>query len=177
MKVRCNSALISALLLSLCLVTCIPEALRKALTWKQLLFEWPECHLGMPNFLMPLGCAHIGIVTIGLIVLWVAYRRRERWAWFVMLVILLCFELPWAALPETPAIRSGWSFYLTNLFRVPWPNDWWHCLVTAQPECCNIAIGLDCMVARQKLDLLRLPLMSVALLVPVKAFFWRRSTD
>jgi hypothetical protein len=26
MKVRCNSTLISALLLSLCLVTCIPEA-------------------------------------------------------------------------------------------------------------------------------------------------------
>jgi hypothetical protein len=41
MKVRCDSTLISALLLSLCLVTSIPAGLRNASTWKELYFEWP----------------------------------------------------------------------------------------------------------------------------------------
>jgi hypothetical protein len=176
MKVRCSSAWISALLLSLCLVTCIPEALRNALTWKQIYLEWPECHLSLQNFLMPFGFAHLGIVAIGLIVLWVAYRKRERWAWFVMLIILLCFELPSSVLPEMRGTRFGWSAWL-NTLREPVENGWWRCLASTAPACCDYSIGVACAAARMLLGFLRLVVMSVALLVPVKAFFWRRATD
>lgn len=92
MKVRCSTTSISALLLSLCLVMSIPEARSNASTWRELTLKLPSGAIW--NFLAPLGFADLGIVAIGLIVLWTGYRKRERWAWFVMLIALLFFYFP-----------------------------------------------------------------------------------
>jgi len=88
MKVRFTGTLVSALLLSLCLAALIPAALRNVLTWKQLHLEMGPS-VRVDNFLIPFGFLHLGIAMVGLIVLWTGYIKRKRWAWFVMLIILL----------------------------------------------------------------------------------------
>jgi hypothetical protein len=170
MKVRCNSTLISALLLSLCLAMMIPANLRNVSTWKEVYFEWPGVRI--QNFLMPFGFAYLGIVMIGLIVLWTGYRRRERWAWFVMLIILLCFSFPSSVLPVLLQIRAGnyqWSYFLgiLGVFR---EEGWWHCL-TIVPSCSKSA-GVECVAVVICIGLLKFLVMSIALLLPIKAFFW-----
>jgi hypothetical protein len=67
MKIRCNSTLISALLLSLWLAMMIPGNLKSALTWKEHYFVFG--HASVPNYVMPTAVANLGIVMIGLIVL------------------------------------------------------------------------------------------------------------
>jgi hypothetical protein len=176
MKVRFNSTSISALLLSLCLVTLIPAALRNALTWNQLYLEWPGVRI--QNYLMPFGVAYLGIVMIGLIVLWMGYRKRERWAWFVMLIILVCFSFPSAVLPVLLQIRAQnyrWSLLL-DLLRASPAQGWWHCLAIT-PSYCDYAVGIGRVAAQILVGLLCFLVMSVALLLPVKEFFWRPAKD
>ncbi len=176
MKVRCNTTLISALLLSLCLVSFIPAALRNALTWKQLYFEWPGVRI--QNYLMPFGFVYLGIVTIGLIVLWTGYRKRQRWAWFVMLIILLCFAFPSSVLPVFLQIRAQnyqWSLLL-DLLRASPAEGWWRCLAI-RPACCDYVVGIGCVAVGMLIGLLTFLVMSVALLLPVKAFFWSPAKD
>ena len=55
---------------------------------------------------------------IGLIILWTGYRKKERWAWFVMLIILLCFIFPSNMLPlllnmQTPDFE--WSYWFQGI--------------------------------------------------------------
>jgi cytochrome bd-type quinol oxidase subunit 2 len=176
MKIRCNTTLISALILSLCLVTIIPGALKNASTWKELYFNWPGGKI--QNFWMQFGFIYLGIVMIGLIVLWTRYRKRERWAWFVMLIILLCFDFPSSVLPVLLQIRAQnyrWSLLLDLLepFREP---GWWHCL-TIKSACCDYVVGIECVAVVMLIGLLRSLVMSVALFLPVKAFFWRSANS
>jgi len=176
MKIRFSATLISALLLSLCLVTSIPAALRNASTWKELYLEWPGVKI--QNFLMPFGFAYLGIAAIGLIVLWTGYRKRERWAWFVMLIILLCFVFPSSVLPVLLQIRAQnyqWSL-LSDLFGTSRELGWWHCITITKPACCEYVVGIGCVAVGILIGILEFLVMSVALLLPVKAFFWTRST-
>jgi hypothetical protein len=175
MKSHCNSTSISALLLSLCLVTIVPGALRNASTWKELYLDWPGVKI--QNFLMPFGFVSLGIVMIGLIVLWTGYRDRERWAWFVMLIILLCFDFPSSVLPVLLQIRAEnyrWSLLL-DLLRAFREEGAWHCLTVLPSR--SEAIGIPCMTVVMLIGLLRSLLMSVALLLPVNAFFCRPAQD
>jgi F0F1-type ATP synthase membrane subunit a len=109
MKIRCNTTLISALLLSLCLAKFIPVGVEFASTWRK--------------------------------------------AYFVMLIIVLCFVFPGNVLPLLLInIRNGgieWSF---------WPQA----LREGEP----LALGV-----------LNFLVMLVALLLPIKAFFWRSANS
>ena len=111
-KNRSRVVLISASLLSLCLVSRIPGSLKFASTWRQLYFDMGD--FKQQNLLMPLGFYSLTIETVGLIVLWTGYRKRERWAWFVMLIITLGFAVPDVAIPIS--MQNGgdiqWSFWL-----------------------------------------------------------------
>jgi hypothetical protein len=154
MRIRCNTTLISALLMSLCLMFFIPASLQFASTWKTLYFDAAPGYRE-PNLLMPLGFCALGFEVIGLIVLWTGYRKMERWAWFVMLSILLFFVFPDNVLKlllkmQTPAFQ--WSYWFNGIREVYWPSI-------------STALGV--------LDFL---LMAVALLLPIKAFFWRQPT-
>lgn len=172
MKVRCNATFISALLLSLCLVTSIPAALRNASTWNELYLEWPGVRIY--NFLMVLGFAYLGIATIGLIVLWTGYKKRERWAWFVMLNILLCFFFPSSVLAVLLQIRAQnyrWSLLLDLLEPIR-DKECWRCLTTVPSR--SESSGIKCVAVAMMIGLLTFLVMSIALLLPVKAFFWRQ---
>ena len=112
MKSRSRIVLISVLLLSLCLVSRIPGSLKFVSTWRELYFDMGD--FKQQNLLMPLGFYSLSIETVGLIVLWTGYRKRERSAWFVMLIIALGFGLPDIAIPIS--MQNGgniqWSFWL-----------------------------------------------------------------
>ena len=168
MKSRCSTTSISALLLSLCLVLSIPSALSLASTWNELTLRMPCGSIW--NYDTPLGFASLGIVAIGLIVLWTGYRRKERWAWFVMLIILLCFPFPFSVLPVLLQIhRFGWPSLL-DLIRAFPGKEWLHCwIVSLRP---NYSSGIACVPALILGRLLNFLVMFVALLLPIKAFFW-----
>lgn len=145
MKIRWSSTLVSALLLSLCLLRCIPGSLRLISNWQELRFS---CVV-VQNFSMSIGLYGIGFVAIGLIVLWTGYRKRERWAWFVMLIILLFFSfsgdvLPWIMQFHT---RAEWDLWAGGLRWGVWLRT-------------GTGLGVTNFVV-----------MSIALFVPIKAFF------
>ena len=171
MRVRYKSILISEVLWALCLVTIVPAAVSEASTWRELNLDWGNVQV--QNYWMPFGFAYLGIVTIGLIVLWTGYRKRERWAWFVMLLIFLCFDFPATWLPFFLRIHAGnmgWGDLL-ELFRTFGRTRWWSCLATMPSP--NESVGLDCFAVSTAAELVRSLVMVVALLLPVKAFFWR----
>lgn len=127
-------------------------SLRFASTWRELyLYDIPR--MGQ-NLLMPLGFYSLGIEMIGLIVLWTAYRRKERWAWFVMLIILFSFIFPVNVLTPFLTLHTwgsvDWSLCFQYIREGNWPSIW-------------VIIGF--------FDFL---IMLVALLLPIKAFFWSR---
>jgi hypothetical protein len=150
MKIRWNTTLISTLLLSLCLVTLIPTALQFISTWTKLYFEGDG--FKEQDYLMPIGCFSLGFVMIGLIVLWTGYRKKERWAWFVMLILVLCYVFPGNVLPLLLInMQNGgvqWSYW----FGLSWLGD---------PVGMGFALGI-----------LNFLVMLVALLLPIKTFFW-----
>ena len=148
MKIRWSTTLVSALLLSLCLFGYIPGSLRLALNWQDLRFS---CVV-VQNFSMSMGLYGIGFVMIGLITLWTGYRKRERSAWFVMLIILLFFSfsggvLPWITRFHT---RAEWALWVGGIRWCAWLST-------------GTALGIIIFV-----------IMLIALLLPIKAFFWTK---
>jgi len=178
MRIRCNTTSISTVFLSLWLAMMIPGNLTSALTWKELYFTFGGVKIA--NFMMPMGVANLGIVMIGLIVLWAGYRKNERWAWFVMLIILLSFFLPFLVQPLLPPmLKEIYRVYqspeyrsldLLGLFRGAW-----QCQVFL-PSLSQRSVGLECFAVAIQIELLGFLMASVALLLPVKAFFWKSHT-
>src|ERR1035437_10664040 len=132
MRIRCNATLISALLMSLCLMAFIPGSLRFASTWEvrsyQCTYE-QALHFQEQNLLMPLGFYSLGLEMIGLIVLWTGYRKKELWSWFVMLLIFLFFIFPAAALPLFLQIVQApktweWSGFFKGILEGFLPGIW-----------------------------------------------------
>lgn len=153
MKKWCDATLISALGMSLCLVGLIPGSLRFASTWKELyLYGIPD--KGVQNLLMPLGFYSLGLELIGLVVLWTGFRRKERWAWFVMLIILLFFIFPPHVLTlivKTHEWNLGFGDY-SQLVRYALKGD---------KQSMGMVLGA-----------LTFVVMLVALLLPLRTFFW-----
>ncbi len=150
MKTRFNTTSISALVVSVCLITFIPGSLRFASTWREIYFQAPG--FKEQNFLMPLGFCALGLEMIGLIVLWTGFRKKERWAWFVMLIILLFFVFPLNVLKllldmQTPSFE--WS-------------AWFRGIREGYPPSIGLAVGV-----------LNFLVMLAALILPTKAFFFR----
>lgn len=52
-----------------------------------------------------LALANLALVLVGTAVTWCAYRRRERWAWWVVLATLLCYGLPMTLID---LLAAGW---------------------------------------------------------------------
>lgn len=171
MKFHYNSTLVSALIWTFCLVTIIPGAASEASTWRQLYIDLGSTQT--QNFWALFGLVDLGIVAIGLIVLWTGFRKRERWAWFVMLIVLLCFDFPSTWMPVFLSIHAGYTSWsdLLNLFSTFREAGWWQCM-TIMPLP-NEAVGMECFAVGVSIGLIRTLVMLVALLLPVKAFFLR----
>lgn len=172
MKYRCSTLSISTIVLTLCLATFVPDGLRRASTWTMLYFKLP-CNGSMENYLMPFGFLSLGIVAIGLIVLWTGYRQRACRAWFVMLIILLCLVFPTDVLQSLMQMHvAGWRSSLEFLEEHWTVKGWWGCFMRPPLYVVDIKYMPMIIVA----ELLRFLVMLVALLLPVKAFFWNKHT-
>jgi hypothetical protein len=169
MKIRCTTTSISALLLSLCLVTFIPDGFRGASTWNMPFLKMPPSG-SIVNYFIPLGFMSLGLVAIGLIVLWTGYKQNERRAWFVMLIILLCFIFPSDVFLLLMRIHViGWRSLLEFMEEYWTVKGWWGCFMRLPLS----DVGIEHMPLIIGAELLRFLVMLFALLLPVKAFFWR----
>jgi len=148
-----RTTLISALLMSLCLVAFIPGSLKFALTWRELYSG--AAGLRDQNLLMPLGIYSLGLEITGLLVLWTGYRKTEPWAWFVMVIIDSFFIFPSTMLTLLLDMRTpsfAWSEWVYGIREGYWPSIW-------------MALGI-----------VNFLVMSVALLLPIRAFFPRTTS-
>ena len=117
-----------------------------------------------------MGFITLGIVAIGLIALWTGYRQRECRAWFVMLIILLCFVFPTDVLQLLVQMHvAGWRSSLEFLEEYWTVKGWWGCFM--RPPL--YVVGLKYVPIITVAMLLRFLVMLFALLLPVKAFFWK----
>jgi hypothetical protein len=92
-----------------------------------------------------------------------------------MLIILLSFSLPFSAQPLlSPMLREiyqhRYSLDLLGLFRGAWQCS---VFLPSPYEC----IDIGCFAAVMQIQILEFLMASVALLIPVKAFFWRPAKD
>jgi hypothetical protein len=103
-----------------------------------------------------LAIASLAMLIIGLIVIWTGYQRRMRSAWFVMLVFVLVYFLPVYFLDILLTMRSvGWS--------------WWSQLLRETAQGQPLARSITRYLAT-------LIFMIIALLLPVRAFFGKKSS-
>jgi hypothetical protein len=134
----------------------------------------------LDNYFVIFGFAYLGIAMIGLLVLWTGYRRKERMAWFIMLIVLLCFEFPSSLLPVILHINAGhlpWSSLLYYSGAFP-TREWWHCYCSSisHPPFTYV-IGIECAAVLMATGVFKFVVMLIALLLPVKALFWTHRKD
>jgi len=166
MRIRFNYTLISAIVLSFFLTMYIPGGLKYASTWRELYFQTPGYK--EQNLLMPLGIHWLGFALTGLVVLWTGYIKKERWAWFVMLIILLFFIFP-----------HLWLSVLIEKTLVPGPSRLFSVLAESRYFRNDIRsiFALSPLELGFVLNLLSFPVMLIALLIPIKSFFWKSANS
>ena len=150
MRIRYNVVVVSAVLLSIGLLLHIPPSLHWASTWRDLNIDF-SC-IRIQNFFTPLGFFSLGLEMIGLIILWTGYRRRERHAWFVMLIITMFFIFPLDCLTLLLQIRAKiytWSDLLGGV-----RAGWWRIIWIVE-------------------GFVNVLMMTIALLLPIRSFFGR----
>jgi hypothetical protein len=153
MKIRADLALVSGVLLTIALLSLV-----RAGTWylndgaalANLETGWRFAAQRSRH----LGVACLAITLVGLIVIWTGYVRRARAAWVLMAVITWAWAFPLFAWPQLKGPR---------VFTVP---EWIFNAIYAH--------GDDRTVAQLVLSSL---FMVIALLLPIRSFFFSRETS
>jgi hypothetical protein len=101
------------------------------------------------------GLGSLTIILVGLIVTWMGFARRVRWSWLVMFIIVGAWALPIFVWPTLAHIVSG---HVTGSFS-EWMSDAWQ------------RRGIPRIVI---LNALLVSMMVIALLLPIKSFFFVR---
>ena len=136
MSTRPNLIFASGVLFTIGLVSCVPSYLEAAgATSTPLLQE--------------LGFASLATIFVGLLVTWTGFIRRDRWAWFVMAIIVWVWAFPAFVLPFLQP-------YTPNLLTERVFDAWMH----RGPQRGSTIGGLIFAV------------LATALILPVKSFFW-----
>jgi len=151
MKIRYDAVRVSSVLLSIGLLSLVPASLHWVSTWRDLNIEMPGFH--QQNYFMPLGFYSLGLEIIGLIVLWTGYLRKERQAWFLMVIITAFLVFPLNGLKLVLQMHTSaftWPDLLYGV-RAGWRPDIW------------MAVGA-----------LTVLIMLIALILPIPAFFGDR---
>ena len=99
-----------------------------------------------------LGIVSLAIIAIGLVVTWTGYVKKVRWTWFVLLTVAWGGAFPVMLLP-----------FVLHLNRAITLTEW----ISGAQE------GLY--VPRALMEsVVTFSLMIIALILPIKAFFWSR---
>jgi hypothetical protein len=97
------------------------------------------------------GFASLAIILVGLVVVWTGFMRRDRWAWLMMFIIVWVWFFPLFVLP----IFQG-KIAVTFL---GWFKEAWNWPGSARDYGENIVL---------------FSVMILALLLPMKSFFWTK---
>jgi hypothetical protein len=100
MRIRHDSVLIASVLFTIALFCLVPWSWRYVFPDQiariaDIVPNFELAARAMSNF----GVASLAIIFIGLIVTWVGYVKRVRWAWFVMFIIAWAWAFPVLVLP------------------------------------------------------------------------------
>lgn len=153
MKLQFNSVSISSVLFTISLLALGQMHLKFAATWRTREVNWGR--LGLPNYQASIAFATLALVLIGLVVLWTGYQKRTRSSWFIMAVFVFVYFMPVNMIDVFLDIRRmGWS--------------WWPAVVHDAREGYRFAIS-----ALYSLSFFTV--MIIALLMPIRAFFWPKS--
>jgi len=62
------------------------------------------------NFVHEAGYARLAVVVIGLLILFIPYRKGEAWAFAAMVVLVVCYLLPVFFFVNFPHYLAAWLF-------------------------------------------------------------------
>ncbi len=152
MKARLNAVYTSSILFTIALLCIWPVAWTKVLSaHSRFLLDNPDVWFRESVRVEgDLGIASLTIIVVGLIVTWTAYLKASRWAWLVMFVIV------W-----------GWAFPL-----IAYPILG-HRAITVS-EWVYGAIHQSGLLRAAAESVLVFALMVIALLLPIRSFFFPR---
>jgi|ERR1017187_7497113 hypothetical protein len=158
MRIRKDTAFISSVLFTIALLWFIPLSVRQYLDWRYALGR--ETDFGLRLYFRELrdfAIASLAIALIGLIVTWAGYVKKARWTWFVMFVIVWGWAFPDMAYPD---FVHPWYKGAISIKDVP------AAIIAFGTPQADLASGLAQEVAI-------FVLMMIALVLPMKSFFWR----
>jgi len=151
---RLDTVSVSSVLLTICLSILIQWNMKWAATW-QTRVVWVMDRVARLNYESSVAFASLALMITGLIVIWTSYQKRMRWAWYVMVIFVCVYFVPVHLLDLLLAIK-----------RVGWP--WWPEAVRQAMEGRQPAVGA-------LTELAIFALMVIALLLPVRAFFGKKT--
>ncbi len=73
----------------------------------------PLLHFSINNAMRIMGFTYLTVGVFALSILFIPFRKREKWAWELTLVIVLIFTLPLLILN---ALRIGFNFIVVIIF-------------------------------------------------------------
>ena len=154
MRIRLDTVSVSSVLLTICLLSLVPSNLKFAGTWNERLI-WMTDRVARLNYESSIAFASLALIIIGITVIWTGYQKRSRWSWFIMAIFVWVYFIPVYVLDMFLDIR-----------RVGWP--WWPAVVREAMEGRPFPQGAI-------RALVTLTLMLIALLLPMRAFFGKKS--
>jgi hypothetical protein len=158
MTIRRDTVFISSVLFTIALLGLVPPFAKIAFAGHdKAAFERLDWALRLYSRLMnSFSIASLSIVLIGLIVTWAGYIKKVRWTWFVMFVIV------W-----------GWAFPVLVFPDVVYPLHSGAIEISSFLGMIREALHEPGPVRGFVLLILIFVLMAIALVLPMKAFFWR----
>jgi hypothetical protein len=157
MRIRADSVFISSGLFTIALLCLIPAALWNLESGhdRVLMAKLDDGYRAEAQTAHYLGVACLAIILIALTVIWTGYMKRARSAWLVMFVVVWLWAFPLFILPFLSALIHG---------RV----------VLTFSEALHDAISEPGSPRSVVESVLIFLLMVIALILPIKAFFFRR---
>ena len=141
---------VSEIIFTLCLTVFLPGYVKMAGTWRQR-HIWITDRIAWFNYDASLSFASLALILIGLIVVWTGYRKRNPWAWLIMLIFVAVYYVPVHLIDVFLDIKTvGWR--------------WWPGVVQDAREGRPFARG-------SVEVLIILVAMTIALVLPIKEFF------
>ena len=122
MQIRRDATLVSSVLFTIAFACLIPAELSNALAGHRNGGQLDSAFGEVAKLLSDLGFASLAIIFIGMIVTWVAYVQKLRWAWFVMSIIVWVWAFPLMILPLLRhSIALTWAEWFSSAIKGPGP--------------------------------------------------------
>lgn len=150
MRIRHDVTFVSAMLFTIALLSVVPSSLSAALGLRHGTPAPPYYWLLEP--IGELGIVSLAMIAIGLVVIWTGYLKKARSAWFVLLTIVWGWAFPVMLVPFVLHLNG-------SITLAEWVSD-----ALKQP-------GAPRTLVKSVLIFL---LMIIALILPIKSFFWSR---